>query len=361
MKKNYLFYLFVMIGSGLLFTSCGKDDPDPDPAKIVTWKDALGSYGAEGTLKLTINEEAPATDSKTLTLAAGTGENAKITLTHIVPDEAKLEIDNVTMVKDGDNTYTFSAEASVGLTTVAVAGSLSGIAEETKTLDLKVSRKINSPMTGAWKLDLSLTAEGTLHLVHVYVKTADAAVDEKLNVLSQVLGRLLKQSVADVTVKLGEDGLIDVNWTTIGESSPIPDLLKQLLSIQYFMLDGKIYLAIDKSLLPLLEAVPLPEGSAINLNAILSALTEDRGGFLVFPLNMSLNMFLSTDAVASAVTFFVGKDVVQILLPLVAPSLLGALPEAGEDLLYLIQQLPEIVAGAETFDVGLNFVRTDAL
>lgn len=358
MKKNYWFYLFAAICAGLLFSSCGKDDPEPDPVdpvKVVTWKDALGLYGAEGSLKLTINET-PATDLKTLALAAGTGENAKITLTNIVPDQAALEIDNVTMVKDGEDAYTFSAEATVGSTAVAVAGSLSGIAGEAKSLNLEVSRNLAPPLPGEWELLLSATGEGT---VYVNAKTAAAEVDQMLLAMSPLLGSMLNQSVSNVRLRLGADGLLDLHWeATDANSAFTPEMLKQLLSIHYFTQDDKLYLAVDKSLLPLLEAIPLPEGSGIDLQAIVGALLEDRGGFVAFPLGLIRDT--APDGRPTAV-FFAGKEALQILAPLIAPALAGSLPAAEEALLSLIQQLPEIVADAETFELGLAFGETDTL
>jgi hypothetical protein len=346
MKKNYWFYLVAAICAGLLF-SCGKDDPDPDPvdtAKVVAWKDALGSYGAEGSLKLTINEAIPATDLKTLTLAAGTGEGAKITLTNIVPDQAALEIDNVTMVEDAENVYTFSAEANVGSTTIAVAGSLSGIAGEVKTLDLKVSRKINSPLTGAWKATLTrlenpyaddpnivyLGNDTFVGGVHINIQTGDEATDEMLKQLPEMARMALAQKLAYVTAILGEDGRMDVSWTETGKSEA------SAISAQYFISDNVLYWAFDKP--------------AVDLGAILSAPVQDRGGFILLPIG------LKTDGWGDF-TLFIGKDLAETLIPVLMPALAGKLPEGLPDfLVQSIQNLPDLAVSAETFEIGLSFM-----
>ncbi|MDR1556340.1 MAG: hypothetical protein LBS88_04815 [Tannerellaceae bacterium] len=364
MKKNYLFYLFATVCVGFLFTSCGKDDLDPepdppDPVEVFSWKDAVGLYKAEGTLKLTLNEAEP-TALKEVTLAVGAGENAKITLTNIVPDGATVEIDNVSMKKDGDddNAYTFTAESTLGLTTVSVAGSLTGIREATRTLNLNVTRKITSPLAGRWKLDLSRedVDPASPPIIYINVKTGDAVTDGILNtMLSPMLDGMLVQKVMDVAIELGEDGLFDVNWTDIyGSETGMPDFVKQIVSIQYFVEDGKVYLALDKSVLPLLAAIPLPEGLDIDLNAIISSLAEDRGGFIALPISLEL------DTQSAKALFYAGKGMLQALLPIVAPMLTGTLPEGlPEFVLQLIQGLPDIVAGAETFDIGLNFVKNN--
>ncbi|MDR1919111.1 MAG: DUF4925 domain-containing protein, partial [Tannerellaceae bacterium] len=203
----------MMFCSSVLLFSCGKDDPappdpnpEPDPV-LPTWKDAVGTFKTDGSLKLTIDDLAAAT-TKTASLAAGTGESAKITLTNIVPDGATIEIDNVTMTKDGEAKYTFSGETTVGGTVISIAGSLADYAATTKTLNLSVTRKISSPLAANWKL--SFGAGGAD--VSINAKTGDATTDALLTVAGQMLGGLLAQKVTDVSLVLGEDGKFDVTW-----------------------------------------------------------------------------------------------------------------------------------------------------
>ncbi|MDR1357148.1 MAG: DUF4925 domain-containing protein [Tannerellaceae bacterium] len=371
MKKD-LFYS-MMICLGLLLTSCGKDDgpdtpdvPDP-PAPVLTWKDALGVYKADGDLSLTINDLPPAV-GKEATLAAGTGENAKITLTNIIPDMATVEIDNVVVTKDGDDKATFEGEATVGNTTVALKGSLTGITGSAKTLNVNVARKVNSFVTGTWKLAEAATGGGKY--VMVDVKTNNPANDVLLNqMVGPMIGGMLAQKVSDVTVVLSPDGLFDVNWTVTGasEATGMPDFVKSLVAIQYFEEDYKLYLAIDKSAVPLLAAIPVPEG--IDIEALIGALAVDKGGFIAIPVNFASDAWMdSASASASplAVTradspypdirFYVGKETLLPLLPVLMPLLSGGLPEGiPEYLLPLLQGLPEMVGGAEQFNVGLGF------
>ncbi|MDR1938930.1 MAG: DUF4925 domain-containing protein [Tannerellaceae bacterium] len=363
MKKNCLFFLFVMVCTSVLLFSCGKDDPDPEPEPtpvnptpeppepepVPTWKDAAGTFKSDdGTLKLTLSDKDVAgAATKTATLAVGTGESAKITLTNIVPDDATVEIDNVTVTKDGDNKCTFSGEATVDGTVISVAGALTGITESSKALSLNVTRKITSPLAGDW--GLSFNAAGAD--VAINVKTGDAATDGILNTaVGPMLGGLLAQKVEDVTLTLGEDGKFDVTWQETGKDEPsgMPDAIKAMVSIYYFVSDGKVYVALDKSLLALLSVVMPEIPWGIDLNELIAMIAEDKGDFIALPLQAAQD--------ENKATFSVGKGLVSVLLPILTPLLEGSLPaEVPEFVGQLIQNLPIIAANAETFDVGLGF------
>ncbi|MDR1344595.1 MAG: DUF4925 domain-containing protein [Tannerellaceae bacterium] len=341
----------------MYLVSCDDKDKDVTPA----WESAVGTYKADGSLMLTINDLPPV--GKEATLAAGTGANAKIALTNIIPDMATVEIDNVVMAQGGTGVFTFEGEAAAGAyTTVNVKGTLSGINEAVKTLNLNVTRKVSSPLTGTLKL--AAAASGNGKFVKLNVKTDNAANDAMLNqMVEPMISGMLAQKVSDVTVVLGTDGLFDVNWTETGASAStgMPDFVKQLVSIQYFMEDdNKLYLALDKSALLLLAALPLPEG--VNLDALIGALAVDKGGFIAIPVNFegiaTVAAVTRETAPAPDLLFYVGKEMLSPLLPLLMPALTGALPEGfPEYLLPLLQGLPDIVNGAERFDVGLGFAK----
>jgi hypothetical protein len=192
--------------------------------------------------------------------------------------------------------------------------------------------------------------------VGINVKTSDASVDAMLHSMAEVLSGMLLQKVSNVTLSLGADGLFDVVWTETGSDQPtgMPQFVKQLVSIHYYLADGKLYLALDKAAVPLLAAIPLPEG--IDLYATISALAEDRGGFLVLPIGVAE---MQPDGSAPLTTsFYVGKETVRLLLPLFTPMLTSDLP-IGAEMLQLIRKLPDIVAEAELFEVSLNFGKSN--
>jgi hypothetical protein len=354
MKKNWLLCLLVMVGTSVLVTSCSKDgEPTEKPSVEITWKDALGTYNSDESHKLTINgkaDEVPA--SKTVKLAAGTGDKAKITLNNIVPDKPVIDIDNVTITKKDDQTYEFAGEVSVGETTVSVSGSLKGLTESS-SLELNVARKINSPLAGTWNLAFT-EAGGKVALT---VDTGDEDVDQMLqSEVGTLLAGLLAQKVTGVTVSLGEDGKFDVQWTTkSGSNEPIgmPDGIREMVSIDYFVSDGKLYLAIDKALLPLLTAlIPQTKDTAdpAPIPTLINSILEDKGDFVALPVS-----FRDTE---SGTEFYVQKDLLGAVAPILLPMLGGNLPEGIPDFVAgLLPTLPELIAGSKSFDVGLGFNR----
>jgi len=368
MKKNWLLYVLVIACLCSVFTSCGKDDdPDPEPPVIVdlpvapTWKDALGTYKAEGSLKLNLNA-APLINvsQKTVTLAAGTGENAKLTLVNILPDDASVEVNNVVVTKKADSEdFLFTWEATVGATLISVSGTLTGITGETKTFELKTTRKINLPTAGVWKLKIG--QEGAD--VRFVTQTGSIEQDMMFFALGPVFGGMLAQKVTDVSVLLQENGDFDLNWTIAGEETPtgIPDAVKNMgVSIPYYFdAEYNLYLALDTSLLNVLAQLPQLEG--INLQALLPSLIQagivvSKGGFIA----VSLNMQASEENVGEGL-FYVKKETLGVILPLLAPLLSGMVeglpPAVAGQIGAVLQNLPEIVAAAERFDVGLGFVK----
>jgi hypothetical protein len=350
----------MMICLGMFITSCGKDDGPDKPASALAWKDALGAYKADGNLKLTINDLSPTTP-KEAALSTGTGESAKIVLTNIIPDMATVEIDNVVVTPGGDNRFTFEGESrlpgDLASTTVTVKGTLSVGDKAEKTLNLNVARTVASPIIGSWKLAPAIAS--SVRYVIIDARTGDTTTDELLNsMLGPLLGDMLAQKVTDVTVTLGPDGLFDVNWTETGKSEPtgMPEGVKSLVAIQYFVTGDKLYLALDKSVVPLLAAI-LPEG--VDLDTLMGALAKDMGGFIAIPVDVLYPTVLdSSIALLPNVVFTVGKEMLAPILPVLMPALTAGMTEGlPAYLLPLLQGLPDMVSGAEYFNVGLSFMR----
>jgi hypothetical protein len=368
MKKNFFFYLLMMAFSITFFSACGDDKKDNggDEPTATTWQDGAGAYRKDGAGTLTI-DGAEADSTKTVTLAAGSGNNAKITLTNLVPDDATVEFDNVEMTKSG-NDYTFSSETTVGTTTITVSGTLSGIpATKTsitpKTLDVKIARKINSPIAGVWSLNLSERGAD----VFFDVSSGDPATDAAFTqLLGPAFGGMLAQKVTAVTATFTEDGIFDVIWMSPGETEPtgMPENIKKMIGyILYYASEGQVFIALPKTVLPILDALTsTPESESaptFDITSLLAAMI-DKGDYLALPLNIKLNesMALVIDAPAT-VSFFIEKEMVLTALPMIAPMLSGLggqmPPEIAAQIGPLLQNLPGIVTKSEKFNVGLNF------
>jgi hypothetical protein len=341
MKKNYLLYLCMMICAGVFFTSCAKDDEE-----TAAWQDALGTYKTNVglTFLLTLDEK-PAPETKSVTLSTGTGGSLKVTLTNIVPDNATVEIDNVTPV-DKILYYEIAGQTTVGATTIAITGKLSAAA---KLLDLKVSRKITSPAAGNWKMSHTETGAA----VYANIETSEMMGIGLSAILPSMLGESISLKVNEVWVKLSEDGTFDVTWDPVeeGAATGMPEYVKQIVTIHYFVEDDKVYLALDKALFALFALLPT-ESTGIDLPALIASITaigEERGDFVVLPINVKQDD-------SNHATFYVGKDKLVDLFPLILPMMQGIIPE-GILPPGTLELLPEVMASAETFDVGLSFER----
>jgi hypothetical protein len=362
MKKNFFLYL-LMMAFPIAFFSCGDKDNGDEPPKPTSWQDGVGAYrksGAGITGTLTING-AEADSTKTVILAAGSDNNAKITLGKLVPDDANVEFDNVEMKKSG-NDYTFSSETKVGTTTITLSGTLSGIpatkaTSVSKALDIKIARKINSPVASVWKLNFT-NAGGD---VFFDVSTGDAVKDTIFNKsLAAMLGGMLMQKVSNVTATFSEDGLFDVTWINQGGTEIIgmPPSVKEMVKILYFATEDQVFIALAKTHIPMLQAL----AGDIDLTPLLAAMT-DKGDFLALPLH--INVFTGEEIPTGDIGygFYIEKEMVLAALPLIAPMLgnLGGqlLPEMATALGPLLNSFPEIVANSEKFNIGLNFTGKD--
>jgi hypothetical protein len=375
MKKNFLFYLLMMALPITFFSACGDDKKDdggggsgggttPTPT-ATTWKDGVGAYKTgDGSTLLKIDGEAPTETTKSVALATGSGDKAKITLTNLVPDAAAVEFDNVEMTKSGDN-YTFSTETTVGTTTITISGTLSGIPATkadavTKTLDVKIERKINSPIAGTWKLNFVERMGSRFGDVNFEVSTGDPATDMGFTQgFGPALGSMLAQKVTEVKAVFGENGTFDVTWVNQGEteSTGMPEAVKRMVKIMYFASEDQIFLALDKALVPMLEAM-VPEN--LDITELLASMIKD--DYLIVPLDFAefTGRVPVLDVIPTGYTYYMKKEMVLAVLPIIMP-MLGNLDGMPPQIGPMLQSLPEIVANSELFNVGLNFVPEDGL
>jgi hypothetical protein len=362
MKKNFLSYLLMMAFPIAFFSACGDKDKGEEPPKPTTWQDGAGAYKKDGAGILTIGGT-EADSTKTVTLATGSGNNAKIILTNLVPDDATVEFDNVEMTKSGNN-YTFSSEKTVGTTTITISGTLSGIpatklSSEAKTLDVKIARKIDSPIVGVWQLNFTRRGGD----VFFEANTGDPAQDVVFNSsLAEALGRMLVQKVSNVTATFSEDGLFDVTWIKQGETDPtgMPPTVKEMVKgIMYFASEDQVFIALNKTLIPMLEML----ARDMDITPLLASMI-DKGDFAALPL--SIKEFTGREPqqgeIPTGYAFYMKKEMVLAALPVISPMLsnLGGgqmPPEIGP----LFKNLPEIVTNSEVFNVGLNFVEKNKI
>lgn len=340
MKKN-LWYLFTLLCSAGLFVACGDDEKQVDES----WKSLSKTYQVEAN-SITLSDVSLSGSEKSVVIDAVSVEAATIKLTNIVPDAGEVSI-NATLTKAND-LYSLSGETTVDNCKIAISGSVSADGK----LTLAATRTMSSAITGNLAIligEMDYMPGVTMPYVPVHWKavTGDEAVDVQLATVGPMLGGLIAGKVDAVNVTLSADGIFNVTWTKTGETDPtgMPDMVAGLIgNILYTVKDGTIYIALDKSVLSLVEMFAgVLEQSGINVTEILALMT-DMGGYYGLPVS-----YVQANGVT---TFIMKKEQLLRMLNVLSPILLPALPEGMQSFGQLLQLLPT----AQELELGLPFI-----
>jgi len=356
MKKNLL-YLFTLLCSFSLFIACSDDDDDDGPVVPPvdeSWKELSDTYKS-ATLDLKLEGwTLSSTDGaeKTAVVNATSAEAATVKLNNVIPENKEVSI-NATLTKAND-LYSIAGETTVDACKVAISGNFSADGK----LTLTATRTLSSAITGNLAL---LFTEAELNPVdepgkmypyvpvHWKAVTGNEEVDAQLAAIGPMLGKLIAEKVSAVNVKLGANGLFDVNWIKVGETDPtgIPAEIAPLVgNIYYTVKDGTLSVVLDKSLLSLAEMFAgLLEQYGINVADLLGLMT-DMGGYYGLPMSY-------VQAENGVITFMMGKDQLLGILNVLGPILIPMLPEEMQGLGELLQLLPT----AQELELGLPFIQ----
>ncbi len=300
MKKSLL-YLFTLLCSLGLFVACGGDDGD-DPVDE-SWKNLSKTYQVDAN-EIKLTDVSLSGSEKSVVVNATSAEAATVKLTNIVPDDAEVTI-NGTLTKAND-LYSISGEATVNDCKVSIDGDFDADGK----LTLAVTRTLSSAITG--NLALLITEVDYMPgvsipyvPVHWTAVTGVAAVDAQLAAVGPMLGGLIAGDVNAVNVTLGANGVFNVTWINVGETQPvgIPAVVAGIMgNILYTVKDGAVYIALDKSVMPMvMAAVELLAGEieGLDINKILALMT-DMGGYYGLPIS-----YVQAEG---NTTFVMGKD-----------------------------------------------------
>lgn len=158
MKKNLFYYLFAVICSVALFTSCSDDDED------TTWQQIPEITNDNVTLKLNNTTLVGAT----ATLDIINGENAKVTLINAIYGHASVPV-NVIMEKKNDTSYNFSGTTDLEAARMEVSNSplkitVSGTVDTTGKMTIDVATSGWAAVSGVYANDsLAITFDGKSH------------------------------------------------------------------------------------------------------------------------------------------------------------------------------------------------------
>lgn len=200
MKKKLLF-LFALICSVSIFSSCGDDDKD------TTWTQ-IPDATKENT-KLTIN--GGTLPDATASLDIQSAEAAVLKLTNAIYGHDDISV-NVAMVKSNDSTYVFEGTANldgaISKATAAVDKGLTVTAKGTVTLSGKLTVEVTTSgwgaLSGVYSGDsLKMTVNGTEN--NFYPVTLTAESESKATLLfSNIPNNIAKDFAVEVT--LAKDG-----------------------------------------------------------------------------------------------------------------------------------------------------------
>lgn len=160
MKKSIFYYLFAVICSVSLFTSCSDDDED------TTWKEIPEITNDNVTLKFN-DKDVPGATAAFEVLNA---ESGKLTLNNAVYGYDKVEV-AVTMSKKDDTSYNYTGTASLQapsranlLPPAPLTVKVSGVVSTNGKLSVDVETSGWASVSGVYKNDsLSITMDGKAH------------------------------------------------------------------------------------------------------------------------------------------------------------------------------------------------------
>lgn len=311
MKKNLFYYLFAVICSVTLFTSCSDDDDE----------DFSGTYQGEN-LVLTVGGVAQT--EKTAVLRASTLE-----LNSVIPGEATTTIP-----------VTFSGDKLTGTDsnadrTVTVEGTITN-----NVLNANITLKMTSPLVGTWNIfDGNVTLkveapEGT----KLYFLENELDVTTYQMFLPMMMGSMPHAYLKDVTFK--ENGYLVANYDSEGNAGKNAWIASPDNAVQWYVKDGQVYL------LPNLGVI-IPKNANSDSNPLLGLLTNG------MPLNFAIN---TTDG-EKKLSVYVTKDQMLPMMDILI-SLVGNMDTTGNVLLGMMKiAIPEMKTTLEsctTFDLGLD-------
>lgn len=346
MKKSLMYVVTVWCALGL-FTACSDDD---DNSGKGGWEGISKTYEGSQSLNLKLGETTLALENKSAVIDATSADQAAVTLNNIIPEDAALRVDAT--LKEANGVYTLSGEHTITLSgdnnTEECVVSIQATVEK-GVLSLTVNRKVSSPATGIWNLQMTTEADGTKRArVYTDIVTGNAQIDVLLaGMAAPIVGQLIAQKVESVTAVLGENGLFSASWKSVGaaEEVNIADYTNAL-SIQYCMIDGKVMIAIDKAYISLLSILSgkLAE-YGLSLEDI-TALMVDLGGYYALPIEIKTE--------GNNATFYLTKATIVPVVKLAAPIITPMLPEEYQPYIPTILQL---LPGMQTLDFGLIFAK----
>lgn len=316
MKKNLFYYLFAVICSVSLFTSCSDDDDE----------DFSGTY-KDDNLVLTVSGVAQTGKAAVL-------NGSTLELNSIIPGETTTTIPVIISGEKITGTNTNSDR------TVTVEGTIIN-----NVLTANVILKMNSPLVGTWDIfegnvTLKITApEGTV--LSFLQNEMDVATYQAI--LPMLMGSMPSAYLKDITFK--EDGYLIANYAPEGNAGENGWVASPANAVQWYVKEGQVYL------LPNLSAI-IPTPKSTGSDPLLSLLANG------LPVNFSID----TTGSDKKLNVYVTKEQMLPMMDILI-SLVNNMDTSGNLILGMMKiVIPEMKTTLEsctTFDLGLDLKRAE--
>lgn len=314
MKKNLFYYLFAVICSACIFTSCSDDDDDTKS----------GTYEGEN-LSLTFDEVPLSGKSARL-------EGNTLTITNLLPGEPTLAM---AVSFDGDKIEGINSNT---YRDVKVSGSISN---NKMNANVTVTSKV-SDLIGTWTLpDLNTTGVPALYFALKTSKTEVEFGDQKetpetvQNFVSYMGSSMLPMFLRDIT--FAEDGNITASYNS-DMSTPAYTTSPKGMAF-YNVVDGKLFISIN-------VAGIIADTSKERATNDLSGMTE-----LIALAEQGIPFTMENKD--GYMKVYIGKDLLTKVTPLF-PLLVNMMPTDYQFYGKILVQLGTIIDESTSADLGLT-------
>lgn len=400
MKKNW-FYLVALICSVALFTACSDDDK-PANLSVDTVNGTYPSTDGTNVLQLTYGDAVMS--GKSVTFNSADGQTATITLTGadnallsgltgmsvknpgVVPGEASTTL-NVTLVPAGTTGYTFSGTDESNGRTLTYTGAI-----EAGQLTLDVDATFTNDLIGTWNLVSTPSSDdpsATTYPIHAAWESSKGVeifpgFEMPMETILSLALRLPvigegdnAQSVCQMlntvlqSVTFGADGNVVASYSDAANAaSPVWQNSPAGL-VQYCVKNGQIYAYLDiDSLMGAMTTST--KATTDDLLVQLLPILLNHVGEIAPMLSEGIPLAYTTDEATGALTVYIDQnglggvllgilnEVVNnadlmTLISELASSSMGPDNSMASMLPAILEQLPEIVAGTTSLELGLNF------
>lgn len=365
MNLNKIKLFGILMSVGLFITSCSNDDDNNSYS--------LNKYNKNSENLIYTGDASVTALGAEFTVEINNGKGT-LTATNAIIGSPNLKFENIDFTIAAGKS-TFSVTDSNADRDIILNGAISD-----GKLTIEGDLTFKNSILGTWEMPLVSGANGQLMGIVDWSATVKSDVDEAnletaentngmLGFLGDMIGGLIGSEIDQLTIVFSENGAINAKYRTIIDNQ-IHEGLPLSLALNYFIRDGKLFIAMSADLL---KVIP----SDIQSNEVIQAglsLIKEEGGYAYIELKTTEGD-IHTGEVGSYTLFYVDDAVFSVLSPILVKYVqdnIDTLP-IPNDLEFMGMTLTQeqarivisnIVAGLpyqENYKFGLGFKRSGTL